>query len=132
MTSLFRPTLRSWRIYLFWLFLIILSAFVLFLEYIIDVGGSAQAPVAPTPIVEPTPHAALSPFPDRSLLTEAKVVAVIDGDTIEVEVAGQAAPLRYYGSDAPELALAPLLQLEKEEAVIVADHLAALAIGDPD
>jgi len=57
-----------------------------------------STPVPPTltpSVVSPTPR-------PEALRTEAKVISVIDGDTIEVEVAGETFRLRYIGIDAPE------------------------------
>ena len=47
------------------------------------------------------PSASLPPGPSGAS-TEARVVAIVDGDTIRVEIAGQEFRLRYIGIDAPE------------------------------
>ncbi len=89
-----RPTL-SWRLRFAWLFLLLLAAFVFFLEFIADVGGDAQGVQLPT--VEPTP---VIQMPERSRLAEARVLRVIDGDTIEVELEGRPLEVDYQGSHA--------------------------------
>jgi micrococcal nuclease len=64
-----------------------------------------NAPALPAPTSLPPTHtpAMASPTPrPEALRTEAKVISVIDGDTIEVEVAGETYHLRYIGIDAPE------------------------------
>jgi endonuclease YncB( thermonuclease family) len=61
-----------------------------------DTPTAAHTPTdTPTPIHTPTP----TPTPGR---TEARVTYVIDGDTIEVEIAGVRYQLRYIGIDCPE------------------------------
>jgi endonuclease YncB( thermonuclease family) len=63
-------------------------------------GGGDDAP-EPTPTLAsgvPLPELA----PDESRLTPAEVVGVIDGDTIDVEIAGERERVRYYGVDTPE------------------------------
>ena len=55
--------------------------------------GAARTQLAPTTTPQP------GPTPQR---TAARVVRVIDGDTIEVEVSGREYRLRYIGIDAPE------------------------------
>lgn len=108
---------------LFWLVVALLAAFVVFLQLLADSGngstaGSPSPTLAPqptpTPIVStagsPSPPLALPPpptpivYPRPGELTPARVVKVVDGDTIDVLLPGRAAPLRvrYYGSDAPE------------------------------
>lgn len=93
MARLFRFPFRGWRIRFIWPLLALLAAFVVFLEVIVDFGGHAQVP---------TPNPGAIPFPqDDARLVQAQVLAVIDGDTIEVDLGGRV-PVRYYGSDAPE------------------------------
>jgi len=53
----------------------------------------------PTNTPEPTPTPQPSPSPER---TEAEVVRVIDGDTIEVSIDGEIYKVRYIGIDTPE------------------------------
>ena len=102
MASLFRFFAAGWRVPVLWLFLILLAAFVLFLEFIVDVGGDAQTPPPPTPVIEPGPDSGSIPPPNRSLLTEAQIVSVICGVTIDAQIAGRVVRVRYYGSDSPE------------------------------
>ena len=77
-----------------------------------------SAPVAPTETFEPppspeppspTPSATESPVveeespsPEETGRVQARVVAVIDGDTIDVEIDGQVYTVRYLGIDCPE------------------------------
>lgn len=60
----------------------------------------APAPTA-TALPEPTSTAVPEPIPTPAL-TEARVLEVVDGDTIRVSIAGQVYSLRYIGIDAPE------------------------------
>lgn len=55
--------------------------------------------VAPSESPTPVPTATLSPFAG---MTEARVVEVVDGDTIRVSIDGQVYSLRYIGIDTPE------------------------------
>ncbi|MFC1931887.1 thermonuclease family protein [Chloroflexota bacterium] len=57
------------------------------------------APNAPPQITIETADQTVSP----SQLTEAKVVRVIDGDTIEVDIGGKPYKVRYIGIDTPEV-----------------------------
>ena len=74
-------------------------------------GGSQPAPPEDTPDPEPEPsptetsvmEEATPPPPVERLGVEARVVAVIDGDTIEVEMDGQVHTVRYLGIDCAEL-----------------------------
>lgn len=64
-------------------------------------GGETPSPAAtalPTGTTGPT--SAPASTPER---TEAQVVHVVDGDTIDVQIDGQTYPLRYIGIDAPEV-----------------------------
>jgi micrococcal nuclease len=62
-----------------------------------DVGGPAG--IAPTP----TLAVALPGLnPDQQRLQPAEVVRVIDGDTIDVRLAGDVERIRYFGIDTPE------------------------------
>lgn len=54
--------------------------------------------VPPAPSATPSPQ----PAPTESIYTEAQVIQVIDGDTIEVDIGGQAFKVRYIGIDCPE------------------------------
>lgn len=58
----------------------------------------ATTPTQPA-TTEPTPEPASTPSPE---FTEAKVIRVIDGDTIEVNIAGATYTVRYIGIDTPE------------------------------
>ncbi|HKZ51388.1 MAG TPA: thermonuclease family protein, partial [Dehalococcoidia bacterium] len=72
-------------------------AFVFFLEFIIETGSNAQGaqPLAP----EPLPHVDTA---DRSLVVEARVLRVIGGDAIEVELNGRQVEVSYAGSHVSE------------------------------
>lgn len=64
---------------------------------------AVSATTAPTPVGEsptPTPAATGIPLPDG--LTQALVVRVVDGDTIDVEIDGETYRVRYIGIDTPE------------------------------
>lgn len=64
-------------------------------------GDDGTEPVAPTPTLAVTlPD--LQPPPEAGELQRAEVVAIIDGDTIDVRVEGQEERVRYYGVDTPE------------------------------
>jgi micrococcal nuclease len=70
-----------------------------------DTPEQQKAPAMPTATsVPPTLTATVAPPTPRPepVRTEAKVINVIDGDTIEVEVGGEAFRVRYIGIDAPE------------------------------
>jgi len=89
-----RPSRRGWR---FVLALILTVTIVAGIPYAIaskDARRPAQEPVL-TELVLP---------PNTSLadLLEARVEAVIDGDTIDVTVDGRRLRVRYYGVDTPE------------------------------
>jgi len=60
---------------------------------------TATASATATPTITLTPTATLTPTPVR---VAAQVVRVIDGDTIEVLIDGQAYKVRYIGIDTPE------------------------------
>ena len=76
-------------------------------------GAPASAPPSiapqtpqPAPTAEPTPPLAPIPTPPVTIpsqFTEAKVVRVIDGDTIEVSIDGEFSTVRYIGIDTPEV-----------------------------
>lgn len=94
MAGLVRFLAKGWRIRFIWPLLLLLAAFVVFLEVIVDFGGHAQVP---------TPNPATIPFPrDDPRLVPAQVLSVIDGDTIEADLGDGRVAVRYYGSDAPE------------------------------
>lgn len=73
-------------------------------------ASSTSLPVVPqTPLSTPTPQlTATSTFTPEPTATptpervEARVVDVVDGDTIEVEIGGQIFTVRYIGIDTPE------------------------------
>lgn len=56
------------------------------------------------PTLTPVPSATPSPQPTatESLFTDAQVIQVLDGDTIEVDIGGQAFKVRYIGINCPE------------------------------
>ncbi len=106
--------LRRRRIAFLWPFLILLAAFVGFLQLLTTDGGTATStttnlapfgtPTASPTESAPTPTATPPPFvyPDPQSLEQATVVEVIDGDTIDVLIGGEAQQVRYYGIDAPD------------------------------
>jgi micrococcal nuclease len=53
----------------------------------------SPTPAATEQLIEPAPSPAIS---------QARVVGIVDGDSIEVEIAGQVYGLRYIGIDSPE------------------------------
>ncbi len=65
-----------------------------------------ERPASPTAVPNASPTAAPSPTPATSPLPEgltaATVTRVVDGDTIDVAIAGQEFRLRYIGIDTPE------------------------------
>jgi endonuclease YncB( thermonuclease family) len=64
-----------------------------------NTGPPAATPAAPTPspaLVAPDLH------PDPARLQAARVVHIVDGDTIDVEIDGHKERIRYYGIDTPE------------------------------
>jgi endonuclease YncB( thermonuclease family) len=101
---------RIRRVAILWPLLILLAAFVGFLQLLTTDGGMAgtTTPVpfgSPTPSPEiptPTPTPRPSPHPNLQSLELATVVNVIDGDTIDVLIGGEQHRVRYYGIDAPE------------------------------
>ncbi|MGQ9572764.1 MAG: thermonuclease family protein [Dehalococcoidia bacterium] len=101
---------RRRRVAILWPLLILLAAFVGFLQLLTTDGGTAGT-VTPGPFDSPTPPlqtatpvATPPPFlhPDPQLLEQATVVRIIDGDTIDVRIGGKQERVRYYGIDAPE------------------------------
>jgi micrococcal nuclease len=101
--------LRPRKLPILWPLLILLAAFVAFVEFFTNGGGAVTAtpqPLdSPTPLLQ-TPTATATPPPlvhfNPQSLEQATVVDVIDGDTIDVLIAGQRQRVRYYGIDAPE------------------------------
>ena len=112
MTRYFRwPRLRRRRrVAILWPLLILLAAFVGFLQLLTTDGGTADTATpgpsgSPTPSLQtPAPTVTPPPFlhPDPQSLEQATVVKVIDGDTIDVLIGGKRQRVRYYGIDAPE------------------------------
>jgi micrococcal nuclease len=95
-----RPKLpRRRRVAILWPLLILLAAFVGFLQLLTTDGGTAGT-ATPTPTPTTTPPAFTHPNPQS--LEQATVVEVIDGDTIDVLIDGKQQRVRYYGIDAPE------------------------------
>lgn len=79
---------------------ILLAIFVIFLQLLTTVGDRSSAiEVAPP---SPLPRPIIHPQPQQ--LTKAKLVSVVDGDTIRVVLPGddEAVTIRYYGIDTPE------------------------------
>ena len=104
-----RPRLRRRRrVAILWPLLILLAAFVGFLQLLTTDGGTASTPTpgpfdSPTPMLQtptPTPPPFIHTNPQS--LDQASVEKVIDGDTIEVLLGGERQTIRYYGIDAPE------------------------------
>ena len=101
------PSLRRRRrVAILWPLLILLAAFVGFLQLLTTDGGTAgtATPIpfgSPTPSPE-TPSPTATPHPNWQSLEQATVVEVIDGDTIDVLIDGEHQRVRYYGIDAPE------------------------------
>lgn len=98
------------RVAILWPLLILLAAFVGFLQLLTTDGGTA-GPATPMPFGSPTPGVPTStpsatppPFvhPNWQSLEQATVVEVVDGDTIDVRIGGEPQRIRYYGIDAPE------------------------------
>ncbi len=85
------------RVAILWPLLILLAAFVGFLQLLTTDGGTAGT-ATPTPTT--TPPAFTHPNPQS--LEQATVEKVIDGDTIDVLIDGKQQRVRYYGIDAPE------------------------------
>ena len=66
-----------------------------------DGGGAPATDAAPTPtLAVALPD--LQPAPEADRLQPAEVVAVIDGDTIDVRLNGEVERVRYFGVDTPE------------------------------
>jgi len=104
-----RPRLpRRRRVAILWPLLILLAAFVGFLQLLTTGGGTASTATpgpldSPTPLLQtptPTPPPFIHPNPQS--LEQATVENVIDGDTIDVLIGGERQRVRYYGIDAPE------------------------------
>jgi micrococcal nuclease len=101
---------RRRRVGILWPLLILLAAFVGFLQLLTTDGGTAGTATpepfgSPTPALEtPTLTATPPPFlhPNPQSLEQATVVKVIDGDTIDVLIDGNRQRVRYYGIDAAE------------------------------
>ena len=102
MANFLRLLLGGWRLRLLWPFLLLLAAFAVFNEFIIDVGGGAQDPV-PAATRQASPRPASILFPDPSRMTLVRVVDVLDGDTIDVRLSDDTIRVRYFGSDSPEV-----------------------------
>jgi endonuclease YncB( thermonuclease family) len=100
---------RRRRVAILWPLLILLAAFVVFVEFFTD-GGTADTATptpfsSPTPLLTtPTPTATPPSFlhPNPQSLEQATVIEVIDGDTITVLIGTERQQVRYYGIDAPE------------------------------
>jgi micrococcal nuclease len=98
------------RVAILWPLLILLAAFVGFLQLLTTDGGIADTATptpssSPTPLLTtPTPTTTPPPLlhPNPQSLEQATVVEVIDGDTITVLIGTERQQVRYYGIDAPE------------------------------
>jgi len=110
LTRYFRwPRLRlRRRVAILWPLLILLAAFVGFLQLLTTDGGTAGTATpgpfdSPTPLLQtPTPTPPPFRHPNPQSLEQATLEKVIDGDTIDVLIDGQLQQVRYYGIDAPE------------------------------
>jgi endonuclease YncB( thermonuclease family) len=92
---------RRRKVAILWPLLVLLTALVAFLQLLTTDGGTADTGTAtPTPTPTTTPPAFTHPNPQS--LEQATVKKVIDGDTIDVLIAGKHQRVRYYGIDAPE------------------------------
>jgi endonuclease YncB( thermonuclease family) len=110
LTRYFRwPKLRQRRqLPILWPLLILLAAFVGFLQLLSTDGGTASTATpgpfdSPTPLLQtstPTPPSFFHSNPQS--LQQATVQGVIDGDTIDVLIGGESKQVRYYGIDAPD------------------------------
>lgn len=105
------PRLRRRRtVAILWPLLILLAAFVGFLQLLTTDDGTAGTATpepfaSPTPLfATPTPTATPPPLlhSNPESLQQATVIEVIDGDTIDVSIDGKRERVRYYGIDAPE------------------------------
>lgn len=68
-----------------------------------ELGRCTNEDASEAGVPTPTLAVALPPIePDATLLEEAEVVGVIDGDTIDVRVGGERERVRFYGIDTPE------------------------------
>ena len=104
-----RPRLpRRRRVAILWPLLILLAAFVGFLQLLTTDGGTASTATpgpfdSPTPLLQaPTPTPPPFIHPNPLSLEQATLEKVIDGDTIDVLIGGELKRVRYYGIDAPE------------------------------
>lgn len=66
---------------------------------VLVVASCAASPGTPPSDLPESPPSAVAP---PALITEAKVIRVIDGDTIEVDIDGKSYKVRYIGIDTPE------------------------------
>ena len=91
------------RLRLLWPFLALLAAFVFFLEFIADVGGSAEPQPSPPEVAAPTATPTPAPpFPDIQGLPGVAIARVLGGDSILVTLGSETVSVRYYGADAPD------------------------------
>ncbi len=87
------------------LLIIVLVLYLLILvETLAPKGNSplGEATTTPRPISLFTDSSALACLPTNTIREQGKVVKVVDGDTIEVEINGSLFKVRYIGIDAPE------------------------------
>ncbi len=85
------------------------------------------APTAPASLASPT-VTLVSPglHPDPARLQPARVVHIVDGDTIDVEVDGKEERVRYYGIDTPERGDACFSEATARNAELVGDSVLLL------
>ncbi len=91
------------------------------------VTPSPRATLRPTPRATPAPRPTFGP---TGPTVEARVVRVIDGDTIEVEVAGASYNVRYIGMDTPETVDpgSPIEWMGPEAAAVNAELVAGKSV----
>lgn len=99
-----RWRLAGWARKPFTVVVFLLAMFVIFLQ-LVDTGGtSVSSQPSASPLDSSDMEASPIVYPRPEELTRASLREVIDGDTIEVVLPGEQAPVRvrYYGSDSPE------------------------------
>ncbi len=94
------PKLRIPRPRILWPILLLLALFVLFFEFIADVGGGAIP--TPAPAATTSPSATSEPSSDANYPATAQVMQVIDGATAVILVEEGTLRVSYYGVGAPE------------------------------
>lgn len=88
------------------LFILLISCAAPIATYTTPIASTAPTTIytpSPTPSTAPTATYTPTPTPSATLKIPTIVTRVIDGDTIEVNIAGTIYRIRYIGIDAPEL-----------------------------